>query len=104
MKHIKPREFTGKKAWDELDIANFGGTTVKLHWTDEPYELHVNDGEEVFVVLDGTVEMLCIPPSGEENRFMLSAGDIFHVAEGCKHNAYPQGVARVLVVEREGSI
>ena len=29
--------------------------TVRLHWTDQPYQWHVNDGDEVFAVLDGEV-------------------------------------------------
>ena len=30
---------------------------MRLHWTDQPYTWHVNDGPEVFVVLDGAVDM-----------------------------------------------
>ncbi len=30
---------------------------MRLHWTDQPYVWHVNDGSEVFVVLDGAVDM-----------------------------------------------
>ena len=58
MRMISPRDFTGTRAWDALMIeAITGTTTVRLHWTDEPYKWHVNDGPEVFVVLDGEVEM-----------------------------------------------
>ena len=32
------------------------GITTKLHWTNEPYRWHVNEGQEVFAVLDGMVE------------------------------------------------
>jgi len=55
MKVIRSREFTGDRPWAALDIANMQGTTTRLHWTDQPYKWHVNDGEEVFAVLDGTV-------------------------------------------------
>ncbi|CAB0528904.1 hypothetical protein CIP101352_02193 [Corynebacterium diphtheriae] len=34
-----------------------GATSVRLHWTDQPYKWHVNDGEEVFVFLDAVVDM-----------------------------------------------
>jgi len=35
---------------------------------------------------------------------MLESGDIFYAAIGCEHLAEPQGPARVLVVESEGSL
>ena len=53
MKIIRSREFTAERAWGALDIANMGGITTRLHWTDQPYRWHVNDGAEVFAVLDG---------------------------------------------------
>lgn len=53
MKIIRGKDFTGSRAWEALDIANMDGITTRLHWTDQPYRWHVNDGEEVFVVLDG---------------------------------------------------
>ncbi|MDP9550094.1 UNVERIFIED_ORG: mannose-6-phosphate isomerase-like protein (cupin superfamily) [Burkholderia cepacia] len=31
--------------------------SVRLHGTDHPYKWHVNDREEGFAVLDGTVDM-----------------------------------------------
>ena len=57
MKIIRPQQFTADKAWQALDIANMQGITTRLHWTDQPYKWHVNDGEEVFVVLDGQVKI-----------------------------------------------
>lgn len=72
-----------------LDIANFSGTTVRLHWTDQPYIWHINDGQEVFAVMDGQVAMH-VKVDGEEQIIMLNAGDIFY-AGGCEHVAHPQG-------------
>src|SRR6185437_7283069 len=57
MKIIRSKTFTATRAWGALEIANMGGITTRLHWTDQPYKWHVNDGEEVFAVLDGRVEM-----------------------------------------------
>ena len=57
MKIIRSKSFTGERAWAALDIANMNGITTRLHWTDQPYKWHVNDGQEVFVVLDGQVRM-----------------------------------------------
>lgn len=79
------------------------GITTKLHWTDTPYVWHVNTGEEVFVVLDGAVEMH-YRKDAVERCVRLDAGDIFFAGIGCEHVAYPLGEARVLVVEHEGSI
>ncbi len=103
MRIVKSKEFTAKKAWDAVDIANMDGVTTRLHWTDKPYKWHTNDGEEVFAVLDGAVEMR-YRENGIEKRIRLEAGDIFFAEIGCQHVAHPLGEARILVVEKEGSI
>jgi mannose-6-phosphate isomerase-like protein (cupin superfamily) len=103
MKLIDPLKFRPDRAWGALDIARIDGATVRLHWTDRPYQWHTNDGAEVFVVLSGEVDMHYLE-GGEENVVRLKAGEIFYVAEGDEHYASPLGEARVLVVEREGSI
>lgn len=103
MKTIKSKEFKPNKAWDALDIANISGTSVRLHWTDQAYKWHINDGEEVFAVLDGQVNML-YRKQGEEHSSLLNAGDIFYASEGTEHVAHPVGEARILVIEKEGSV
>ena len=103
MKIIRPRDFTADRAWGALDIANMGGITTRLHWTDQPYKWHVNDGQEVFVVLDGRVEMR-YREDGVERTAVLEAGDIFYASIGTEHVAHPIGEARILVVETEGSV
>lgn len=102
MKIIRSREFTAARAWGAMDIANMGGITTRLHWTDQPYRWHVNDGEEVFAVLDGRVEMR-YREDGQERSAVLEAGDIFHASAGTEHVAHPLGQARILVIESEGS-
>ena len=103
MKIIRSKSFTGERAWAALDIATMNGITTRLHWTDQPYKWHVNDGQEVFVVLDGQVRMHC-RENGVEQVSLLEVGDIFYAAVGTEHVAHPLGVARVLVVESEGSV
>lgn len=103
MKIIRSKEFTPSKAWDALDIANMSGVTTRLHWTDRPYKWHINDGEEVFVVLDGKVEML-YKENGLQKSVDLLPGDIFFASVGTEHVAHPKTASRVLVVEREGSV
>ena len=100
---IRSKEFTAERAWGALDIANLGGTSVRLHWTDQPYIWHVNDGEEVFAVMDGTVVMH-YREAGVEKHVTLHSGDIFHAGIGCEHVAHPQGAARILVIEKAGSV
>lgn len=103
MKIIRAKEFTASRPWGALDIADMGGITTRLHWTDKPYKWHVNDGQEVFVVLDGRVEMY-YRESGEERSAVLETGDIFYAAVGTEHVAHPLGQARILVVESAGSV
>ncbi len=100
---IRSKEFTADIAWGAKDIANMNGITTKLHWTNQLYKWHVNDGKEVFAVLDGTVEMK-YKIGGKESSAILNVGDIFYASIGTEHVAYPQGEARVLVVEADGSV
>lgn len=79
------------------------GVTTRLHWTDQPYKWHVNDGQEVFAIMDGVVDMH-YRQDGIESVVRLEAGDIFFAGVGCEHVAHPVGPARVLVVENEGSV
>ncbi len=85
-----------------IDIAKMSGITTRLHWTNQPYKWHANEGEEVFAVLDGTVDMH-YRENGTEKVVTLCAGDVFFAEVGCEHVAHPRGEARILVVEREGS-
>ncbi|CCE01678.1 cupin [Bradyrhizobium sp. STM 3809] len=104
MKKIVAREFSASRAWDALDIERFASpATVRLHWTDKPYTWHVNDGPEVFVVLDGRVDMHTRSGAGTVVH-ALEVGDIFHAQQGDEHVAHPVGMARVLVIENEGSV
>ena len=99
----RARDFTAERAWGALDITCMAGVSIRLHWTDQPYRWHVNDGEEVFAVLDGRVEMRW-RVDGVEQRTLLETGDLFHAPVGTEHVAHPIGEARILVVEREGSV
>jgi mannose-6-phosphate isomerase-like protein (cupin superfamily) len=103
MKFVTPHDFTAAKAWDALPIAEIEGATIRLHWTDRPYIWHVNDGAEVFVVLAGAVTMH-YRRDGREHRQPMQAGDICHAEPGDEHVAHPHGAARVLVIEKKGSV
>jgi mannose-6-phosphate isomerase-like protein (cupin superfamily) len=96
------KDFTAERAWGARFLAGIEDATVRLHWTDKPYRWHVNDGEEVFVVLDGVVEML-YRETAEEKTATLNPTDIFVADVGDAHVAHPVGEARILVVERRKS-
>ncbi len=97
------RDFRADRAWGARDLAEVEGATVRLHWTDSAYQWHVNDGTEVFVVLDGVVNMH-YRTGGEEKQVRLEPGAIFVAEIGEEHVARPEGEACILVVERKGSI
>tara|TARA_R110001592_G_scaffold7745_2_gene42866 strand:+ start:1096 stop:1407 length:312 start_codon:yes stop_codon:yes gene_type:complete len=103
MEIIRSKKFKAEHAWGAKDITNMNGITTRLHWTNQPYKWHINDGEEVFVVLDGVVEML-FKENGIEQSVILQVGDIFYATIGTEHVAHPRGEARILVVESEGSV
>jgi mannose-6-phosphate isomerase-like protein (cupin superfamily) len=95
--------FRATRAWGARDLAEIDGATVRLHWTDQPYVWHVNDGPEVFVVLSGEVDMH-FKRDGAVGVVRLRRSDIFLADEGDEHVAHPIGEARILVVERKGAV
>jgi mannose-6-phosphate isomerase-like protein (cupin superfamily) len=95
--------FRSERAWGARDIAEVEGATVRLHWTNEPYRWHINDGPEVFVVLNGSVHMQ-YRSDGQEYKVLLHAGDMFVADVGDEHVAQPEGEARILVIEKKGSV
>jgi mannose-6-phosphate isomerase-like protein (cupin superfamily) len=103
MKIIRSKEFVASRAWGAELVAAISDVTVRLHWTDQPYKWHVNDGEEVFAVMDGEVDMH-YRQDGVEQIVTLCAGDLFFAGDGDAHCAHPRGEARILVIERAGSV
>ena len=96
------RQFTAERAWGARDLAEIDGATIRLHWTDQPYHWHANDGAEVFLVLDGLVDMR-YREAGAEKTVRLEPADIFIADAGDEHVAHPIGQARILVIERKNS-
>ena len=97
------RQFTADRAWGARDLALVEGASVRLHWTDQPYKWHVNDGAEVFLVLEGEVEMR-YREAGVETSVRLGPTDMFIAGIGDEHVAHPIGEARILVIEKAGSV
>jgi len=96
------RDFVADRPWGSLLLSDFGDVTVRLHSTDAPYHWHTNTGNEVFVVLDGCVDMH-VRDAGAERVHRLTAGESMAFGPGDQHVAHPIGLARVLVVERKDS-
>jgi mannose-6-phosphate isomerase-like protein (cupin superfamily) len=103
MRFIESRDFTADRPWGALPLGEVDGVTVKVHWTDQPYKWHVNDGAEVFLVLDGEVDMHW-RENGAEHVRRLGPGAACFAEDGDEHLAHPVGAARILVVERKGSV
>jgi mannose-6-phosphate isomerase-like protein (cupin superfamily) len=103
MDKIQGRTFHSEQAWSGPTITTLPNAVVKLRWTDTPFRWHANDGQEVFVVLDGAVDMHVRDPGGGERVIPLEPGDLLHIREGEEHVAHPRGPARILVIEQATS-
>jgi mannose-6-phosphate isomerase-like protein (cupin superfamily) len=101
MRTFDVRALTGPADWSGPTYTGFGEASVKLRWIRDAYKWHINDGPEVFLVLDGIVDMHV--RCGEQETLVqrLSPGQMIFIENGEEHIAYPQGEARVLVVERQ---
>lgn len=102
MEIIESSTFVSDRAWGSRLLLEMPDHTVKIHWTDQPYRWHQNTGEELFVVLDGEVEMTYLE-EGEEHMRVLAAGQMALIGNGEHHVARPRGEARILVVEKKGT-
>ena len=102
MKTIDATSFTADRAWGSTLLLDLGGYAARMHWTDQPYRWHENTGDELFVVLDGVVEMHYADGGGTRVH-VLSPGQMALVQAGDRHVARPRGEARILVIERKDS-
>lgn len=64
--------------WGARNIAVIDGVSIRLHWTDQPYRWHVNDGPEIFTLPDGHPGTRSRPfPSFDRLRIELIFGNGF---------------------------
>lgn len=103
MRFLDAASFVADHPWGAIDVVEIDNATVRLHWTDRPYFWHVNDGPEVFVVLSGAVDMH-YRVDGQEHVERLEPGRVCVAETGDEHVAHPAPEARILVVERKGSV
>lgn len=95
--------FISNTEWGSKYLANMDRASIKIHATSTPYHWHINNGQEIFVVLAGEVHMHYRHTDGTETQTLLKPGMIAHFEQGAEHLAHPKGLARVLVIERLGS-
>ena len=103
MEIIRSKELTAAKTWGSKSIAMMNDISARLYWTDQAYQWHINDGQEVFAVLDGSVDMF-YKKEGEEQMTTLETDDIFYALIGSEHVDYPESEARILVIASEDSV
>ena len=93
----------GPGDWSGPTMPPIGNAVAKLRWINTPFRWHRNTGAELFLVLDGRVDMhVRAGPACEPQVVPLGAGQMVLIEDGEEHVAYPQGEARILVVEQEG--
>lgn len=100
---VRGATVTADRAWGSVPVGRFDGLEARVHWTDTGYPWHVNDGDELFVVLAGHVDMHGRAPGGEAQVARLGPGDVWSGVAGVEHRAVPEGEARVLVLETPGA-
>ncbi|MCT2558113.1 cupin domain-containing protein [Tsuneonella sp. YG55] len=91
--------FRHDEAWEGRDLGQVGSSHAVLLYADKPYHWHENKQDELFCVLDGTVDMdLRDGIDGAERRVILERGDMALIRKGEEHVAHPRGEARILIV------
>ena len=90
-------DYRAEEAWGGTEVARLGDTRTNLLWTDQPFHWHENSTDELFVVLNGRVDMRYRDETGE-NRVWLETGDMMIIRKGEEHVATPDGEARLLIV------
>jgi mannose-6-phosphate isomerase-like protein (cupin superfamily) len=102
MRRYDIASLTGPEDWSGPTLTGIGDAAVKLRWINAPFRWHRNDGPELFLVLDGKVDMrVRFSPGAEAEVVRLGPGQMVWIEEGDEHIAHPRGEARVLVVEKE---
>lgn len=89
--------FTHAEAWEGQELGSIGGARAMLLFADRSYHWHENASDELFCVVDGTVDMDLRDAAGER-RVTLERGDMAIIRKGEHHVAHPRGEARILIV------
>ena len=104
MKTFDTADLTGPEDWSGPTLPGIGNAVAKLRWINTPFRWHRNTGAELFLVLDGQVDMhVRSGPEAEAVIVSMNPGQLLLIEDGEEHVAFPRGEARVLVVEQEDS-
>jgi mannose-6-phosphate isomerase-like protein (cupin superfamily) len=90
--------------WSGPTMPSIGNAVAKLRWINTPFRWHRNAGRELFLVIDGEVDMhVRAGPDAPVEIVNLTPGRMVLIDDGEEHVAHPRGEARILVVEQEES-
>lgn len=94
----------GPVDWSGPTLPEIGTAVAKLRWINTAFRWHRNTGRELFLVLDGQVDMhVRAGPDAPVEIVKLTPGKLVLIEDGEEHIAHPHGEARILVVEQEDS-
>lgn len=100
MLHINQLDCAGD--WHGFQFPGFTHATVKFRRIESSFEWHENEGQELFMVIDGDLDMHVREAGSSEERVVpMAAGDIMLLEEGDAHVARPKGSVKVMFVENE---
>ena len=95
---------SGPVDWSGPTMPAIGTAVAKLRWINSPFRWHRNTGRELFLVIDGHVDMhVRTGPEAPVEIIALTPGKLVFIEDGEEHIAHPRGEARILVVEQEDS-
>ena len=104
MQKFDAASLRGPQDWSGPTMPPIGNAISKLRWINTPFRWHRNTGAELFLVLDGKVDMhVRSGPDADAEIVNLGPGQMVLIEDGEEHIAYPRGEARILVVEQEDS-
>ena len=104
MQKFDAADLTGPVDWSGPTLSPIGNAVAKLRWINTPFQWHRNTGAELFLVLDGGVDMhVRAGPEAEPEIVRLEPGQMILIEDGEEHVAFPRGEARILVVEQADS-
>lgn len=104
MQKFDTAELKGPQDWSGPTLTGIGNAVAKLRWINTAFRWHRNTGAELFLVLDGEVDMhVRSGPDAEPEVVRLTPGKMLLIEDGEEHVAFPNGEARILVVEQEDS-
>jgi mannose-6-phosphate isomerase-like protein (cupin superfamily) len=88
--------------WSGPTLPAIGTAVPKLRWINAPFQWHRNSGRELFLVIDGEVDMHVRTGSDAPVEIVeLTPGKLVLIEDGEEHVAHPRGEARILVIEQE---